>query len=191
MVYKCDRIPLTYPLPRSSFANGYSKINCRAKSSHRALPGLGPYLAVGRVTRVRTMSPHTASLRIPSSKASCVSSLQNSGSCILFIDLDGVVETLASDPGEIGDEGPREREGSLTAGDVDSDTPARPGSRSSTVCCTMKNAPIALKFIQLFLTYIYTVEVGINLMIFLAKPIGGTISLTSAGKRPTNSSPSI
>lgn len=163
MFHRCYLSPLTYPLPRSSFAKGYFRINYHAKSSHRILPSLGPYLAVSRVTRVRTMSPCAASLRIPSSKASCVSSLQNSGSCILSIDLEGVVETLASDPG---DEGPGESKGGLTVGDGDGDTPSgRHGSGSWTACFKMKKS----HYIQCHISrlqHIRTLDIGINFIFF-------------------------
>ena len=52
------------------------------------------------------MSPRTVSSSIPSSKASCVSSLQNSGSRNLSTTLDGVVEILDNDIGEVREEGP-------------------------------------------------------------------------------------
>lgn len=93
-------VSLTYPLPRSSLANG---MNCRANSSQCTLLGRGPYLAVSSVTRVRITSPRAVSLSMPSSKASCVSSCQNSGSQILSALLDGVVEILDNDLGEVGD----------------------------------------------------------------------------------------
>ena len=89
-------------------------MNCRANSSQCTLLGRGPYLAVSSVTRVRIMSPRAVSLSMPSSKASCVSSRQNSGSRILSALLDGVVEILDNNLGEVGDEGPGEGEGSLT-----------------------------------------------------------------------------
>ena len=54
------------------------------------------------------MSARTVSLSTPSSNASCVSSLQNSGSRTLSAALDGVVEILDNDLGEAGDVGPGE-----------------------------------------------------------------------------------
>ena len=86
-------------------------MSCLAKSSQRALPGLGPNLALSNVTRVRVMSPRQTSSRIPSSKHSCVSSLQKSGRRTLLEALEGVVEMLEIDPGEVGDDGPGEVEG--------------------------------------------------------------------------------
>lgn len=65
------------------------------------------------------------SQRIPSLKAYCISSLQNTRSCILSINLEGIVETLASDPS---DEGPGESEGGVT---VDDDGDTRNGKHRS------------------------------------------------------------